>query len=392
MSKEKIHQWLNDAQEKVSRSKKKDLDLTQFLQEHLRKAVIEEEDAYAESLKSRSYDEFHEAIEIIHKARKKESKRSKDEDQEERKIGFLEKSFDAALGAYFEDQTPEGQEEILNLITQLEVNRRVRFLYDIQKLRISSGNRREANARLFGIKDIFIDYSSSVLEKLEAQNIKMIDGVIRRSTDGKFYDWLLETYVGVGPQMAGCIISELSCPERFRTVSSLWAYTGVHVIGGRCAKRTKGEKSNWNSFLKTKLVGVLADIFVKHQTRYLDTDEEKTKGQNMKCLRDYKNRLHTKNDLIPDSERFYNKKGEELFRLSSDKDVTAYDEGGKELGKVCVGKIPRRSKGHIDNMAKRYMIKMFLCDVLNKWREFKGLEPLPTYDEAKLRNGRAHGE
>ena len=42
-----------------------------------------------------------------------------------------------------------------------------------------------------------------------------------------------------------------------------------------------------------------------------------------------------------------------------------------------------KTKGHRHNMAVRYMIKQFLCDLDAKWRELEGLEVSQRWHEAK---------
>lgn len=87
----------------------------------------------------------------------------------------------------------------------------------------------------------------------------------------------------------------------------------------------------FNPWLKTKLIGVLASSFVKLKNERYDG-----------IYRGYKARL-------------------ENHPVHKEK-----------------------TKGHRDNMAKRYMIKQFLVDLYAKWREIEGLEVHPPYSEAKL--------
>jgi len=432
MSNSKILNWLEKKAKLVTKSKKKDLKLTEFLQDELKKSVEEDEDVYAVSLTARTFKEKHNAIIEISKNRKKVEKEDLENENEPRKKGYLENKFDTLLSKYIKDPDEVSQIRIMDMIGQFEVNRRVRFLYDLQKLRISAENRKQINKRNFSINDIYLDYSGAVLNKLETYNIKMIDRVIKQSVDGPFYEWLLDNHIGVGPQIGGCLISELSTPERFHTVGNLWSYCGLQVVGnneknlgGHAVRREKDKKANWNSFLKSKLVGVLSDIMIKHQTAHLGPDHNRAnydlkmeeykagkrkappkalqdydpdKCRNIECLTNYKKRIIQRNERIAESKRFYDTKKKEVFH-HRDKQykgspimIDVYDKNGKSKGKMYASKLERRTLAHIQDMSKRYMIKMFLCDILNKWREFKGLEPLLTYDEAKLRGGLKHLE
>ena len=153
---------------------------------------------------------------------------------------------------------------------------------------------------------------------------------------------------GVGPAMAGVLLSEIDIATA-KYPSSLWAYAGLDVAAdgrGRSKKKehlveveyvnTKGETDTrmsitFNPFLKTKLMGVLAASFVMHGPNKYE-----------EIYRNYKHRLE--ND-------------------------PAHDE---------------KSKGHRDNMAKRYMIKMFLVDLHINWRGIEGYPVATPYSEGKL--------
>jgi hypothetical protein len=416
---EKQLKWTDRVRAKeVASNEALDLTLPQFLSKSLEASVNQEDEAYAEALKARSADDKHTAIVKIIEARQRaltdttEDEAAVEETQylddagaepdalkTPRKKGWLERTFDELCVQYQADPSDDVRDSLLGLIAQMETNRRVRFFYDLQQLRIGASNRSSTYAREFGVKDSFIDYAGTQLERLERHSEKMVDRILARSPDGEFYAYLIETYLGVGTMMAGCMISEISAPERFRTVSCLWKYAGLAVVnndpatgrGGHSQRRMKGEAAAWNHFLRTKLLGVLASCMIKAQTRHIGTPEESTKGRNVKVLNDYKNRLATQNDLVPASQRVYNAKGKEIFTYQTNKPIQVYSETKQGLGEVRPCDIKRRSKAHINKMATRYMIKMFLVEILNKWRNLKGYESLPTYDEAKLRGGIPHG-
>jgi hypothetical protein len=131
--------------------------------------------------------------------------------------------------------------------------------------------------------------------------------------------------------------------------SSLWKYAGLDVAEngqGRSRKaehlvkvsyvNRDGEEAERNSitfnpFLKTKLIGVLAPSFIKLSNPIYAP-----------IYRGYKHRLESN---------------------------PAHQE---------------KSKGHRDNMAKRYMIKIFLIDLYKAWRTIEGLPVTPPYHEGKL--------
>ena len=271
----------------------------------------------------------------------------------------------------------------------------VRGAYDIQKLRIQMGNRIVGNfkAKLGqkpsepeteldvegkkilkllrerfkkitdGVKtfprqatfkgdEIISDYTELCLlaqyvdlESEEARHFARLGSILR---DYPIFTVFLDKVKGIGPAMAGVIVSEIDI-SKAKYPSSLWAYAGLDVAAdgqGRSRKKehlverdytdkdgkpAKRVGITFNPFLKTKLTGVLASSFLRSgNERY------------GKLYNDYKHRLEN-------------------------------DEKWKE-----------RSKGHRHNAAMRYMVKQFLVDLYRAWRPLEGLEVVPDYNEAKL--------
>lgn len=392
------------------------------LSKELESMIVDNARAYREALMARSAEEKHEAILTIIKTRKKAIKEALEAGKKERKKGFLEIHFDMLCSRYELEQDEATADEIMDTIGRMETTRQVRFFYDMQDLRIGTGNRCDSYERLFGIDTQFIRDTSEQVHRLERQTESMLDYALRSSPDQEFYNYLRDTYLGVGPILGGCIIGELSDPTRFRSVSAMWAYCGLKVVdndpttghGGHAQRRVSGELANWNNLLKTKLLGVLAGSFIKAQMPYLtgfagkyDEDDapspdmigqpkphpkDPSKCKNAKVMNDYKFRLTTINNQIPESKRFYTSEGEEIFHYRKDASILVFDKMGKSLGGINPDQIPRRTPMHIQKMAQRYMVKMFMAEILNKWREYRGLKPFLTYDEEKLRGGRRHGE
>ena len=189
------------------------------------------------------------------------------------------------------------------------------------------------------------------LETQEKNHFKRLGNILKGYP---IYSEFLEGVRGVGPAMAGVILSEIDITKA-EYPSSLHKYAGLDVAGdgqGRSRKKEHLEESDYidkdgviptkkgitfNPFLKTKLVGVLGSSFVKQPA---------DKCKYRKVYDDYKHRLE-------------------------------HMDAHKE-----------KSKGHRHNMAVRYMIKIFLIDLYNEWRSLEGLPVAPTYNEAKL--GKVH--
>lgn len=270
----------------------------------------------------------------------------------------------------------------------------VRGAYDLQKLRTQTGNRIAANfrsklglapsdseaelekdgqkilknlrarysritdglvnlpsSRSFKGDEVISSYTELCLvaqymewDKIEKQHFRRMGNVLK---DFPIYIEFLEGIKGVGPAMAGVIISEIDI-EKARYPSSLWKYAGLdvgHDGRGRSRRKehlvkvaykdkdgkdTERNSITFNPFLKTKLVGVLAASFLRSGSEYRDYYDN------------YKHRLET-------------------------------DPGRGDWTK---------SRRH--NAALRYMIKMFLIDLYKAWRALEGLPVAPPYSEAKL--------
>ncbi len=187
------------------------------------------------------------------------------------------------------------------------------------------------------------------LEFQENQHFKRMGTMLK---EYRIYTDFLEKVKGVGPAMAGVLISEIDI-ERCQYPSSLWKYAGLDVAEdgrGRSKKKEhlvsshyinkEGEDAvklgiTFNPWLKTKLIGVLASSFLRA-------------GENpySEVYRDYKNRIENHEAHI------------------------------------------EKTKGHRHNMAMRYMIKIFLVDLHIAWRGIAGLSVSKSYCEGKL--GKVH--
>ncbi|MDD5084166.1 MAG: transposase [Candidatus Moranbacteria bacterium] len=277
----------------------------------------------------------------------------------------------------------------------------VHSLYQLQKLRIQSGNRIVAAFRdKLGIAPGEAEDSeknekaAAVLEQLRGEYKLITDGVKRVTKHFKpdsqlltssgevlliksyeqlidsekshirlleieldnypIYDWL-KGVRGVGPMMAAVMIAEIDI-HKCNSISALWKYAGLDVVvsenadgdtleEGRCRKKHHLTPKTYvnrdgaavdtvgitfNPFLKTKMVGVLGASFIKLGGPYRDIYDG------------YKHRLqhHPKHQ--------------------------------------------DKTKGHLHNMATRYMIKEFLADCWTTWRTIEGLPVRSRYAEEKL--------
>lgn len=248
----------------------------------------------------------------------------------------------------------------------------VRFFYDLQKLRITYGNRVNPNVETSALsekhKERFAE-DGKQLATLERSALKTVEDFCD-VVDAKINAWLRDVG-GIGPTMAGVVIAEID-PERSRHVSNLWSFAGLGVSDGHAPKPTKGEKRPYNSWLRSKLVFVLGASFLK-------AGNEKYCG----IYYGYKNRLQSR--LGPCSTCVGTG---QATSPETGKKVRCWNcEGGDLAGRAPWGK----SDAHRHQASTRYMVKMFLRDLWVEWRTQRGLPVTVPYAEAKLHQV-PHGE
>lgn len=288
---------------------------------------------------------------------------------------------------------------MITITDYLKLRRTVDVLYDIQDVRMRTANR----LRLMPKKTTEV-YVSPLLE-IEKGLTKEIEGSLLKLP---IYDLWLQQVKGIGPRIAGSIIahtmirfervsgsdfkkisqptletqneiaSQLPCETQngvafskeqvelaqktekgdylipvlrgikaFDTISKLWAWWGLHVVDGQAAKRKRGTTIDWNPRLRT-LAWKIGKQFVLQGEYYRNSYDE------------YKAKIS--NERLP-------------------------------LGKCakyqqCLEKLKKRKKpackGHIDAMARRYAVKLFLSHLWAKWRELEGLPVSDPYVIDKL--------
>jgi len=295
-----------------------------------------------------------------------------------------------------------------------DLRNQVRFFYDLQRLRIQCIGRTQkksdtAPEQLDTLGKLNLDERGNELRVMEAKMLKIIKAEVEAHPLWKGF---LKGVKGCGPTMAGVILAELD-PVRARTISSFWAYTGVgqerpykvkyqtgkkgkkktetvygtsaktigtripqkrkkgtpelivldvELAGGYEAQRLrKGQYPSFNTFLKTKIVGVLGGCLVKAKSTYKEYYDN------------YKHRLQSR----------------VVGTCMLCKGTGKFD--GKKCG-ACGGKsgdvVWGRSDAHRHAAANRYAVKMFLKDLWLAWRKIEGLPVRGPYCEEYL--GKEH--
>lgn len=145
------------------------------------------------------------------------------------------------------------------------------------------------------------------------------------------YTRWLQNVSGIGPALAGDLLAEYKV-EKIYYIGQLFQYAGI--IG--TTKRVKGQKANYNVYLKKRLLGVLPGSFLKARSPY--------------------------------SVIYYQARIKYLNRwMNSD------EEGRKNL-----------SLAHQHMMANRKMIQQFIKDYYVAFRTVMDIPVIKSYEEEKL--------
>lgn len=263
------------------------------------------------------------------------------------------------------------------------------------------------------------------------------------------YNEFLEHVDGVGRQMAGVIISEIDITKT-TYVASLWKRAGLDVVTigeytdeagtahtlagwqldeyidsleheldgpimwkgkypvklkqvGRSKKdfclvkrqytNREGEEKErmsitFNPFLKTKLVGVLADQFLKGSKTYLNGQKStNTERENIALKLGFVMDKKSPMVLAHQVNDFLRANGYDV-EVVRGKYGVIYDQYKARLRMMPAHK--EKTDLHTHNMSLRYAVKRFLADLYVAWRTLEGLPVMPEYSEAKL--GLTHGQ
>lgn len=231
----------------------------------------------------------------------------------------------------------------------------VRQFYAVQDMRKAMSNRIQAYHRL----GYYAKHAGEVYDRtkeLEDYISGVVAGMVKHEP---IYQAWLQHVRGIGPTLSASLITRIGSIDRFETVSSLWAYSGLDVRDGRARKRRRGEKANWNADLGMLVAYKIPSQFIMATSSF-----------GRKLYDQYK--------------AFYEATHEEKCPIWSHPDAKVNEAGTRATlnGKGC------SRKGHIDNMAKRKVGKVFLACLWAAWRELEGLPVTEPY--AMKLDGHSH--
>jgi len=214
----------------------------------------------------------------------------------------------------------------------------------IQKARVAA-QVRETHLEKNGRK---CELTKEVIVKAETFELWLNEKIGDYVKNHPAYDWLSKVK-GVGALNIGKVMSLIDI-ERATMVSKLWRYAGFSVEHGKAERQQKGHKLHYNKMLKSM------------------------------CWRLGKSLIRAKGE-------YYN------FYLEQKKMYAKrFKEEGREV--ISATKLPKDDKGrktetdklvalgHLDMMAMRKMIKLFLSHLWLVWREAEGLSVTKPYVHA----------
>lgn len=174
----------------------------------------------------------------------------------------------------------------------------------------------------------FVNAMTNRLREFEDMWVDHLHSCIKKHP---VYTRWLTNVSGIGPALAGDLLAEYKV-EKIYYIGQLFQYAGI--VGS--TKRVKGQKANYNVYLKKRLLGVLPGSFLKARSPY--------------------------------SVVYYQARIQYLNRwMNSD------EEGKKNL-----------SLAHQHMMANRKMIQQFIKDYYVAFRTVMNIPVIKSYEEEKL--------
>lgn len=194
-------------------------------------------------------------------------------------------------------------------------------------------------------RDKLDEDTRAVFDKILETEEFIEERVARLITQHPAYSWFSRVK-GVGKENIAKVVGLVDI-SRAPTISSLWKFAGYHVVDGKGAKKTKGQKLEYNSVLRT-MCWRLGGSLMKAKGKYFDF----YLAQKERSVRELTERGVT---IVP------------AAQLPKDKNNKHYEPEGMI------------SEGHVHARALRKMVKLFLAQLWLVWREAEGLPTRAPY-------------
>ena len=222
----------------------------------------------------------------------------------------------------------------------------IRFLienfYDIQDNRIRADGRSRAWKQVYKMKDteqkVYRDNIGERFKGIEEWIYKELNSKVKAHP---LWDAWLKHVKGIGPALAGGYLAWIGDIGRFETISALHAYMGLHCDeNGKAVRKRKGVQANWHQRLKMH-AWKTAKAFVKTNGKY----------------------------------RGFYDRTKKKYQKAHPKEVKIKIDGTMRT---------LYTKGHIDNMAMRKTVKLFISHLWLQWRTLEGFPTRSPYPLEQL--------
>lgn len=305
----------------------------------------------------------------------------------------------------------------MNIEKRKELRAMVRTMYDYQDMRLRTAGRLRLNSMDETVDEENMDdaeisekdydtveYVKKATSHIEKRLAKEIECMIKNEP---VYIEFFKNVRGCGPLMSAACLSEFDI-HRADTVSKMWQFAGLNgntvrgkqivkitkktdmtqIIreyenknGEKCGivltdemvrgdKKTAGFVAPYNSWLRTKLLGVLAGGMIKASIRWVDIPEDEYTESAFTRIKDGK--FQKANAL----DKYTREYIEYKYRLSKEESKVMH------CGMMTSWKDV--TPGHRDHAAKRKMIKSFIQDLYDAWRKLEGLKVREPYQQEYL--------
>jgi len=269
-----------------------------------------------------------------------------------------------------------------------------RTMYDLQELRKSANSRIGAFKRKGGEANITMaeELRTLVADTLVSLEVTMSSRLSEAISDISIMPWLAQLH-GIGPRYTGSLVAIIMDIERFRTISALWSYFGMHLIpvcsecdkiayygSARLRFCTKQATRRWHMHSSSKKYQESLKLG-KAEDEETYTSKWTSKTDDILCQHEpgafevlmvaprrkyFKGLLLDHNPFAKDTawkiSGQYVLQGE-FYRSYYELQKARYVE--RDKGTI--------SDGQLDLRARRAMIKLFLSHLWEMWRKAEGL-------------------
>jgi len=243
-------------------------------------------------------------------------------------------------------------------ITSTEARFLVERYYDMQKARIATGNQKFANEQ---------NETESGILKLIVQSYRDMEDLIRKILDiyvdsHPVGQWL-KSIIGIGPVLAAGLLAYIDM-SKAQTAGAIWKYAGWDV-GYKRPKR--GVKQDYNPKFRT-LCWKIGDCFIKCQNN--------------------KNDIY--GHLYKEKKEWYIEKNEAggfADKAAYELSLKNYKTTSEPYKYYSEGKLPA---GHINAMASRFAVKIFLSHLFEVWYKYEHNGEMPPKPFVEEHMGHVH--